>query len=356
MTKYPKRTGFKLTYDAECLYNDWEEHGGCSCHTGCTPCSSCCHEGNPVSLEETEEAWEIDEEVKDMSRSEIVDKGGSSGIHPPHPIWVAVKDLETLKVDCEVQVNGVETRITKLDHGMGGKVIGFYTSRDIFSDGNPKNFWGRHSRAGCDVWVRVAETSQPVKNEFKVGKYYKYILQGLGVFKTGKYYKLYKANGGLLFTEDMYQYMRKEAFDINSESDYDPTKEKLDTEVKSSKIDDILTVTITRETYVGNFNQQEDVNMTNVTRRVVNVKFFDEDAGLDVADSLVAFYDNVVTQDSDESTVRELLMNLDVAAKIEAHNKVRAKTVDLEILRNTGNEVTLRPIKLKDLRIEVTKA
>ena len=96
--------------------------------------------------------------------------------------------------------------------------------------------------------------------------------------------------------------------------------------------------------------------MSTITRRVVNVKFFDEDAGLDAADSLVAFYDNAVTQDSDESTVRELLMNLDVADKIVAHNKVRAKTVDLEILKNTGNEVMLRPIKLKDLRIEVTKA
>lgn len=62
MTNYPKRTGFKLTYEAECLYNDWEELGGCSCHLGYAPCRSCTHEGHVLSLEENDEAWEIDEE------------------------------------------------------------------------------------------------------------------------------------------------------------------------------------------------------------------------------------------------------------------------------------------------------
>lgn len=32
-------------------YNDWLSIGGCSCHQGCAPCSSCTHPGNPASLE-----------------------------------------------------------------------------------------------------------------------------------------------------------------------------------------------------------------------------------------------------------------------------------------------------------------
>lgn len=32
-------------------------HGGCSCFIN-PPCSWCTHEGNPLNLEEAEEAWE----------------------------------------------------------------------------------------------------------------------------------------------------------------------------------------------------------------------------------------------------------------------------------------------------------
>lgn len=436
MTNPPKRTGYRLTYDAECLYNDWQEIGGCTCFLGCAPCYSCCHYGNPISLEENDEAWELDEEEEEyMSRQDITDKSS-----PPKSDWFGYK----------YRVTPESSKLLQEAVFKDGGGWGFTQQQDVINTDKPflvvrKNkeitFTANEDYFERHVSLPEKQPPQPAKKDFVVGKYYKYILAGLGVFKTGKYYKLFKAQGGLLFTEDMYLYMNQRAFDINSESDYDPNTARpagytayvvfkqegkwgsdyggkeyaykcsredyvqwrelslpfdedvfaevnvsgtakkvkvlrieckvdpvatkslvkilpnvIDTEVKSSKIDDILTVTVTRETREVNFNQQEDVDMTNVTRRVVNVKFFDEDAGLDVADSLVAFYDNVVTQDSDESTVRELLMNLDVAAKIEAHNKVRAKTVDLEILRNTGNEVTLRPIKLKDLRIEVTKA
>ena len=34
------------------------DYSNCSCHL-CPPCSSCVHEGNPVNLEETPEAWEL---------------------------------------------------------------------------------------------------------------------------------------------------------------------------------------------------------------------------------------------------------------------------------------------------------
>jgi len=41
------------------------EGRGCSCHLN-SPCSFCTHEGNPLNLEETDEAWE---EVDDYDRA-----------------------------------------------------------------------------------------------------------------------------------------------------------------------------------------------------------------------------------------------------------------------------------------------
>lgn len=40
------------------MYDDWyENYDGCSCHIN-PPCSYCTHEGNPIGLNETAEAWE----------------------------------------------------------------------------------------------------------------------------------------------------------------------------------------------------------------------------------------------------------------------------------------------------------
>ena len=386
----PKRTGYRLTYDAECLYNDWQEIGGCTCFLGCAPCSSCCAEGHPISLEENDEAWELDytitdvynawklkQEKESMSRTEITDKGGTQ----PKSEWFGFKyrvNPETSKLLQEAvfkdggKWSASKTGVQLVDHPYLFVKVDGVLSYCSYDGGS---YFERHH-------LPEKQPPQPVKVEptskdFVAGKWYK-CLRGEDLatskdLKSGKWYKVVRTDPEgddeyiIIFESELRgnQEWWKSRFDINSESDCDPTKEKLDTEVKESKIvtyqaEDVkvfLNGTEIQCSKLDNFSiTKEDVDMTNVTRRVVNVKFFDEDAGLDVADSLVAFYDNVVTQDSDESTVRELLMNLDVAAKIEAHNKVRAKTVDLEILRNTGNEVTLRPIKLKDLRIEVTKA
>jgi hypothetical protein len=288
----PTRVGYKLTHDAECLYDNWLEIGGCTCFLGCAPCRSCTDEGNPLSLEENDEAWEIDEEVEDMSRSEIINKGGTQPEDAlSYTLYVKFKSSISGKYE------GKEYAYKCTKEQWLDLVLGSYVEVDV---------------SGKLKTVLVTDW-----------------LCGLDPKATKSIVRI--------------------------------VKESVDTEVKESKLDHIIQVTINRDDFftkemTNYLTTKEESNMTNVTRRVVNVKFFDEDAGLDVADSLVAFYDNIVTQDSDESTVRELLMNLDVAAKIVAHNEVRAKTVDLEVLRNTGNEVMLRPIKLKDLRIEVTKA
>lgn len=114
----------------------------------------------------------------------------------------------------------------------------------------------------------------------------------------------------------------------------------------------VETVTQTNEI----FNQQEEINMSNANRRVVNVKLLDNDSGLPVEHALVASFSNIVTEDSNDVVVQEILLSEDVAGAIEEHNGIREEQTDLEILKRTGSDVKLRPIKLKDLTWVVTTA
>jgi hypothetical protein len=77
----------------------------------------------------------------------------------------------------------------------------------------------------------------------------------------------------------------------------------------------------------------------------------DNDPALDVQHSVVAQFDNIVTEDTNDVLIQEILMNpeFDVAGKIQEHNDVRAEQVDLSILKSTGNQVYLLPVKLKQL-------
>jgi hypothetical protein len=52
-----------LTEEADAERADFIEYGrGCSCHTGCAPCSHCTHPGNPMNQEEDESAWRMVQE------------------------------------------------------------------------------------------------------------------------------------------------------------------------------------------------------------------------------------------------------------------------------------------------------
>lgn len=103
-----------------------------------------------------------------------------------------------------------------------------------------------------------------------------------------------------------------------------------------------------------NVNQQEESNMSNqVNRRVVTVNLLDNDAGLPVEHSFVGSWSEVVTEDSNEVTIQEIISTGQVKTLLEQHNEVRAAQVDLEILKRTGNSVNLRPVKLKDLTWKV---
>jgi hypothetical protein len=99
-------------------------------------------------------------------------------------------------------------------------------------------------------------------------------------------------------------------------------------------------------------NQVPYVKSSN-QRRVVTVRLFDDDPGLPVDNCLVAEYSSVVTEDNDQVTIQQVLLDYGVAEDIRIHNDTRAEVVNESILQNTGREVMLRPIRLKDLRIEV---
>lgn len=101
---------------------------------------------------------------------------------------------------------------------------------------------------------------------------------------------------------------------------------------------------------------KEEINMSNQVQ-LVNIKLFDDDAGLKPTDRVVSFYANfATTSNSSERTLANALIKLDIIGDIAKHNEKRAATVDLTVLKNTGNKVFLQPIEFDDLRTEITKA
>lgn len=106
---------------------------------------------------------------------------------------------------------------------------------------------------------------------------------------------------------------------------------------------------------VNNFiQQQEEVNMSNATnRRVVTIQLIDPDVGLPVEHSLVGQWEDLVTEDNNELTIQQFLIDYGVAEVIEEHNNIRAGIINEDILNRTGNEVYLRKVKFKDLKVIV---
>lgn len=317
-----------------------------------------------------------------MSRSCITDK--SEDVE-----WVEVttQNLNSLKVDQEVRVNGVQTLITKLYLNDQKNVIGFYTSRDMFTESTPNNFWGKNSHSPYRVWVKGIKPQ--AKKDFICGKWYKCTNSDDGYLSlsVGKYYECKEDSSTrcqiINDVGNLEQYL-VHRFDINSESDYDPNLTRyvpeIEKKVVAKDVEDSTIATTGKakgEEFVvvckGSFfdrlqnhlatNQSGnnattnvgDVNMSNSNgnlNRVVSVKFFDDDAGLKAEHSLVAEY-QVTTRVSDQMTISKVLLTEDVAGDIELHNGMRANTVDLHILKQTGNKVMLQPVEFEDLRVEV---
>lgn len=107
-------------------------------------------------------------------------------------------------------------------------------------------------------------------------------------------------------------------------------------------------------------NQEGTAQMANqkITRNLVRVALVDEDAGLDVSKSLVKEFGTFVKEGSEAELIQEILMDTkhNVESVLRAHNAMRVKEVDLDILQRTGNSAKLREVKLKDLSWKVTAA
>lgn len=97
-------------------------------------------------------------------------------------------------------------------------------------------------------------------------------------------------------------------------------------------------------------NQQEETNMSNANnRRIVTVQVFDLDAALDVEHSLVHVFKDVVTEDTNDVTLTELLHTGQLVEPLAVHNKTRTAQDNKDILARTGKKVKLEPVKVKNL-------
>lgn len=93
-----------------------------------------------------------------------------------------------------------------------------------------------------------------------------------------------------------------------------------------------------------------DVNMSQVTRKVLNFKLIDADSALPVEFSLVHDFGDVVVEDDVETVKQQLLGDNDLKEILNKHNAKRIQHVNLEIQQKTGNTVKLLPLaKVKEL-------
>lgn len=93
-----------------------------------------------------------------------------------------------------------------------------------------------------------------------------------------------------------------------------------------------------------------------LTRRAVRVRIIDNDPALLIEHSFVAESEVTMTEDNDAITIQQFLADFPINEAVAQHNETRATLTDEEILKRTGQDVKLRPIRLKDLTITVVAA
>lgn len=85
------------------------------------------------------------------------------------------------------------------------------------------------------------------------------------------------------------------------------------------------------------------------TRNIQNIVLVDEDSNLPVDKAMVHDFGNIMTEDDQQTTIIQLMVDNDMREILEQHNKVRTSTVNQTVLEKTGRKVNLRPITIKDL-------
>lgn len=411
----PERKGYRLTYDGEQLYQNWLDLGGCICFTGCAPCHSCVNEGHPISLEETDEVWEPEfteyvvsyedfgcvgcpagqnvasaycvttcphlegydellnhtieiycrliEETEggndEMSRSDVINVK-----EPTKSPWFGYKyrvtpETSKLLQEAVFKDGGGWQYSTKTEVRLTDSIYVFVDSDGGLShQGNDYIYFDKHP-------LPEKVPPQPeTKKEFKKNYWYKCIsgTYGDGGVTRDKHYLVTNVGGRLTVAGDngVSNLFGLDRFDVNSESYLQPMDNPCSMDkVESIKVDRDSKIEVRFEGKVRavevqlTINQQEENIMSNVARRIVNIEVVDQDSALDVEDSVVVVKEKVVTQDSDEVTIREWLSTGELKEALEAHNKKRTDKVNRDILNRTGNKVYLEVIKVKDLTIRV---
>ncbi len=96
-----------------------------------------------------------------------------------------------------------------------------------------------------------------------------------------------------------------------------------------------------------NQNTTGETNMN--TLRTLNLTLVDNNPNLKGEEKIVFQKLGYITEYTDDKSIQQILMSGDVAMALANHNKLRAKTVDKEIQRNTGRDIMLEDAEIFDL-------
>lgn len=89
--------------------------------------------------------------------------------------------------------------------------------------------------------------------------------------------------------------------------------------------------------------------MTTTERTVMNITLVDEDSKLPVTKAIVHSFGNIITEEDNQTTILQLIVDTDIKTILDKHNEVRSKTVNQTVLERTGKKVMLQPVTIKDL-------
>jgi hypothetical protein len=98
-----------------------------------------------------------------------------------------------------------------------------------------------------------------------------------------------------------------------------------------------------------------NLGVNNMSQRTtVIVELWDDSKGIEAQDSLV-YSTKMITADSDQVVIQQVLLEKNVKKHLQRHNYNRTDLVNQDILERTGNTVALNEVKLKDLRWSVKR-
>lgn len=373
----PARVGYRLKDFAEKDREDFDDYygdRGCACFIS-APCGCCTHPGNPLNQAEDDDCWEIDTE-EEMSRTEIVNKTKSQWFGYKYRVNI---DAGTALIR-EVFNDGGKKSTIDMDDSVYYLVVDecgtirFGITPEAFAS-NP--FPEKKIKLVNGVLVEDKEENfhQNEDKGFTISPKGVKIDNSTGAPEGYDWTSNIRSRNwinwdSLCTVEDVVEcgwLIKKDSCITekdNVKSDLtsveivkgrESVKPSVGISVDWSKLENITPNDMFGCALI--VNNKEENTMTNKTnRRAVIVRVWDNDVSLPVEDALVLTSDEILTEDNDQAVIQEFLAQGDIKGAIIEHNKVREKTVNVEILNRVGNKVMLQPIrKISELTIEVVK-